>query len=141
MFKCLEKYRLELKWDSVTIVDGAIATIKRPRFTGPALQMASVIAPKDSIHIDVTKQNNVLIGTWDIITFSWDGIESQTAEEVVFSKGLFQSVEIGRVKKLNKDDFFVIDTQNHEDAKHMFHLVYDAVLVNGARCPYDYKRV
>lgn len=135
-----EKYKLVLSWDRIDVVDDNLAVLHGARFSGPALLEAAKLQDSDSIDIDLTSQHVDLIGTWNVVTFSWSGVNYSGDGTVVFSHATLRSPEIGKVRGFSNTDRFVINTEDHEESKHPFVFVYTAYIEGADSQPYNYKR-
>ncbi len=139
-FKCREKYKLILSWESVEYKSDSLAFLARPKFSGPALTIAARITDNDSIDLDITSQHVLLINSWDIVKFSWGRVITQDCKEVVFDHGTLTSPEATKVRLFKDSDRLLIDTENHEDEKHALNFVYRCVVSTDDCAVYDYKQ-
>jgi hypothetical protein len=70
----------------------------------------------------------------------YDKVLKQTKQEVLFDKATLSSSNLVKVKLFRDSDKLMIDTEKHEDNKHIFNLVYASVLVREDTEQYDYSR-
>ena len=55
--RILNKYRLELRWDTVEYPEADVAVLKGAYFTGPVLKEAAQIQGDDQLMLDMTYQH------------------------------------------------------------------------------------
>jgi hypothetical protein len=139
-----ERYRLELKWDSIERVNGIITNVHNARFCGPALRIAHKIQPHNNILLDLTPQ---VFNTKDFsaikgLNYYWSKF---VWEKVMYCDGLaflgdtrFESQFISNDISLKNTDYVVINTEKHEEKTHVYHVVYDAQVVNREGKVYKY---
>lgn len=140
MFKCIDKYKLFLSWDVIKYVDDTTAVLYGASFSGPALKIAGKIQDNDSIVLDVTSQNVVVLDSWDMVNLSWNKVIKQTAQEAKLDSATLVSNNLVRIRLLNNNDKILINTEKHEDKVHIFNLVYAAVVVKSDAEQYDYSK-
>lgn len=127
-FRVSERYRLEVHWDKVIYDQEGVAKLISCRFTGPALKDAAKISDNDFISLDFAKQYIVFVPSYYIAKLSWKQVQ-QTSTVANLSDALLTNRQVNSVPKLNDDDYIVIDTKDHEDSKHDFHLTYPSYLI------------
>ena len=135
-----KKYKLFLSWSSVEYKNDNTVYLHEPRFTGPVLKEAAKIEGDDSIKLDLSLQYIKTISSWEIATLSWGRVLSQTSAEVIFDYAIIKSDQLVKVKLLSDNDSIMIDCEKHEDEKHQYNLVYDAVVINSDNGPYENLR-
>ncbi len=121
----LTKYRLELHWDSVEIVEDDRAVLKGAYFTGPVLSDAAQINDDDQLTLDMTKQHAILAPKEDYYqaVLKWKGVDYK--DDKVFLKEVWlRGKYVNSLEKLENDDWILIDCREHEEANHPFLLVY-----------------
>lgn len=130
----LESHKLILRWDNIQY-EGEIAIFDGASFSGPVLQIAERIEPKDSIRLDFTEQNMVnpifVPQHYYIATLSWDNAE-YILDQVVLRGTRLEHAKVGSLKNLYKDMSLMIDCSKHEIHSHYKFLVYSAWVVNSA---------
>ena len=139
-----ERYKLELRWDNVERINGIITKVNNARFTGPALKIAHKIQPFNSITLDLTPQHintkefkNVKGLNYYWSKFVWK--EVMYCDNTVFlGNTVFESQFISNDISLKSTDFIIINTEQHEEKVHVYHLVYDSVVVNREGKVYKY---
>ena len=136
----LERFRLFLSWDSVEYKNDNTAVLKNARFTGPVLKEIESMRDNDNIRLDLSFQYIEAVGSWSIATLSWKQIRSHRASEISLGDCTIDSSELTRANLLSSVDKLLIDTENHVEAKHRFHLVYPAIMINREDVPYAYKK-
>jgi len=126
-----EKYKLEIHWNKALYENEGLCKLQDAYFSGPALSMAQKINSNDHINIDFFKQYFIVIKNvyvakleWGEVVYNKDG--TVTLKDAVIS----HSTELNKVPKLGHTDYLVIDTEQHEEATHAFHLVYESFVVN-----------
>jgi len=132
-----EKYKLFLSWDSVEYKNDELVYINKPIFTGPVLKEVAKIQDNDSINLDLSLQYVKTISSWEIAKLSWGKVLKQATNEVIFDYAIIKSDQLVKVKLLSNNDSMVIDTEKHEESKHQFNLVYDAIILKCDNEPYE----
>ena len=125
-----EKYKLYVCWNNVEYLGNSIIRLSGARFFGPALKIAAHINDNDSISLDVTSQCIEVLNGWEIATLRWGSVASQTASEVSLNDAVLVSDKIAASRLLSRGDRLLIDTENHEDDKHIFNFVYKTKIIN-----------
>lgn len=130
-FLLAEQYRLELHWSKAVYEKNGLCRLENAFFSGPALQIANEINLNDSINIDFYKQYIIFVKNVYVAKLSWGEVVYNKDNTVSLKNAsLMHDTELNKVPKLRNTDFIVIDTQNHEEAIHHLHLVYDSYVVN-----------
>lgn len=135
-----EKYKLFLSWSGVEYKDDNTVYLYDPVFTGPVLKEIAKINDNDAIRLDLSLQYVKTISSWEIAVLSWEKVLKQDVNEVIFSRAEIKSDQLTRIKLLSANDSIMINTENHEDEKHTYNFVYDAVVLKADNEPYDTMR-
>ena len=117
-------YRLELRWSEIDKKSDFECLLKEAYFFGPALKKADKIEAPNYLTIDLTPQFFELItGGYYFVTLIWESVEYKD-DKVFLGNAKLSSSGESNLKDLNQSDFFIIDTKDHEDEKHLYNLVY-----------------
>ncbi len=126
-----ERFKLELHWQEALYEIEAECCLKGAYFSGPAMQMAQEINQIDSMMLDLYSQYLHLVKGAYVLTLSWKGvIYDGIGKAFLKDAKLTKNEELNTVPILNNNDYFVIDTRDHEASIHHFHFLYKSVLVN-----------
>ena len=125
----LSKYRLELHWESLEKNDDNLCFLYGAYFFGPALKIAQKINPHDNITLDLTPQYSKLITNYYFLTLSWNEVEYKD-NKVYLKNTILKGDFVNNVSTLSNVDFIYIDTELHENEKHLYNLVYPSKIVN-----------
>ena len=121
--RVLNKYRLELHWDTAEYPEDDIAVFKGAYFSGPVLTDAAKINDNDQLIIDMTLQHSIHIPEYYQATLRWGKVGYQ-GDKVFLKEATLQGKYVNSVETLGATDWILIDCKEHEEAKHPFHLVY-----------------
>ncbi len=138
-FRIAEKYRLEIRWKKAIYEQEGLARLEKCYFTGPVLKEVNQINQEDHMNLDFSNQYIIFVPSYYIGRLSWKGA-NQTPEAIYLTDVLFKNKYINSVPKLNNDDYIVIDTKNHEEEKHHFHLTYPSYLIRFDGELYKFER-
>jgi len=127
-FRVAEKFRLEVHWNKIVYEQNEVAKILGCYLSGPAVKEAAKMNEVDSISLDFANQYIVLLPYYYVAKLSWNGI-NQMPEKIVLFNTVLENKHITSIPKLQDTDYIVIDTQDHEDAKHFFHPTYSSYLI------------
>lgn len=128
-FNISERYRLEVHWKSLEIVEGTVL-FEGAYMCGPVLAQLSKINPNDSIRLDFKDQYVLVINNFFAPKLSWTSVTYANDIIELGDAILEDTSNLSRIPKINKTDCIIIDTENHEDDKHMYNLVYTSFIVN-----------
>lgn len=133
-----QKYKLELHWEFIHYHNDNTAVLQEAYFTGPALKIAEKIQAPDKILLDMTPQHLVVLGTYYVVRLYWD--EVNYIDDKVYLKGArLTNTYLKELHKLCDSDYIQIDTSNHEEEKHPYHLVYESKVMRKEGTPYKYE--
>lgn len=124
-----EKYRLEVKWDSVEYKDG-ICIFSNAYFTGPVLSFSEKIEPNNSMELDFFKQYFVLVDNVYIGKLSWGEVVYEEGKVLLKDCTLSHKSELHKVPKLLSSDTLIIDCKLHERETHAFYPTYKTYVSN-----------
>lgn len=119
----IEKYRLELHWETVEYNSDEVAVLKGAYFRGPVLQDAAKLRENDELILDMTTQHLVFIPDYYQATLNWKGVQYQ-GNQIFLKEAWIRGKHINSVETLSDTDWLLIDCREHEEVKHPFHLVY-----------------
>lgn len=128
-FSVSERYRLELHWSKAKYELDQEAILKGCYFSGPVLSEVFKLNQEDYIDLDFAGQYILFANFYYISRLSWKGV-NHTPEKIKLSNVILKSKNLNVVPKLKNSDYIVIDTQSHEDQKHLYNLVYPSYLIH-----------
>jgi len=127
-FKVADRYRLELHWTNVSYDQDQIAILTGCYFSGPVVKDVAQLNQIDSMDLDFSNQYLIFTNLYYIAKLSWVGVR-HTPDKIFLGESTLKNKNLNVVPKLNTNDYIIIDTQNHENEKHNFMLVYPSFLV------------
>lgn len=130
--RILNKYRLELHWDSVEYNRDDVAVLKNAYFEGPVLKEAAQLNEDDSLVLDMTNQHMIFIPDFYQSTLWWKGVVYKD-DRIYLKEAHIKGKYVNSIETLKDTDWVLIDTQEHEQATHVFHLVYWAEVRNSEK--------
>lgn len=133
-----EKYRLEIHWKKVKYEVDQIALIEGCYLSGPVLKEAVKLNDQDFIDLDFVNQYLVFVDNYYIARLSWNSVEYRS-EKILLRGVKLENRNLNAVPKLNKHDYIIIDTKDHEEEIHMYHFVYPAYLIRKDGTFYDFR--
>lgn len=133
-----EKYRLEIHWKKVKYEVDQIALIEGCYLSGPVLKEAVKLNDQDFIDLDFVNQYLVFVDNYYIARLSWNSVEYRS-EKILLLGVKLENKNLNAVPKLNKHDYIIIDTKDHEEEIHMYHFVYPAYLIRKDGTFYDFR--
>jgi len=140
MFNLPEKFSLILRWRSVSYNTKGVCRFQDAYFSGPVLQIASVINPNDSIMVDFYSQYLYLVNNVFIGKLSWGNVVYVDGDNKVCLKDAYlgHSTELNKVPKLGDNDWFLIDTADHVADIHQYNLVYKTYVMKESKDLYRF---
>lgn len=136
-----EVYKLELHWGKVLRPKAGIMHLTEAYFSGPALAQANKINDSDYIQLDFISQLITLVRSLYIAKLSWGEVIYNKNNTITLKSAIIEyDPEIKGIPNLKAKDYLVIDTENHESEKHMYHMLYPAYVVNADSELYTYGR-
>ena len=136
-YLCREKYRLELHWDKISYRNDKEAVLEGAYFCGPVFNDAAKIEAPDFIDLDLTPQLLAVFDSYYIIRLAWKGVR-YAAGKVFLEEAVFINDYLKSIHKFEHGDCIFINTENHEEEKHPYHLVYESQVIRGNKEPYKY---
>jgi len=127
-FRISEKYRLEIHWDKVTYNRDGVAKLEGCYMSGPAVKEVDQMNESDGIVLDFATQYIIFTRYYYVAKLSWNGV-NQTLEKIDLLNTVLESKHINSIPKLEDNDYIVVDTKDHEDAKHQMSLNYKSYLI------------
>lgn len=128
-FRIAEKYRLELRWEKVVYEKDSVAELSGCYLSGPALKEVAQMNENDGIVLDFATQYKVFVQYYYVAKLVWQGVKHDV-DKIYLSGVTLSNRYLNSIPKLNDDDYIVIDTKDHEDAKHQINLSYKSYLIN-----------
>lgn len=122
-----EQYELYLEWTTLEYVTGAIKFNKSLLY-GPALKNAQRIQENDNMKLDFSAQNFIVIPdpSFNVATLKWQGVNYLRDDVVELKDCVLEYTNIGLLKNLTPDNFFIVDCERHEERVHAKYLTYIA---------------
>ena len=129
-FGVAENFRLEIYWSKVIYKKEGEASLAGCYLTGPVIKEIDQMEQKDSIALDFGNQYCIFVPQYYVARLSWKGVVHTPTKIYLDNVVLFNKF-INSIPNLNDDDFIVVNTKDHTDTKHEYHLMYPAYLING----------
>lgn len=127
-FMISEKFRLDIRWEEVKYKTEGVAIIKNCYLCGPVLKEVVQLNEKDHISLDFVNQYVILVKNFYIATLYWEGIK-YSLDKIFLNKARLENRNINAVPNLKKDDYIAVDTKDHNEENHMYHLTYPAYVL------------
>lgn len=127
-FRISEKYRLEIHWNKAIYEKGGVAKLEGCYLSGPAIKEVAQMNESDRIVLDFSTQYMVFVKYYYVAKLSWNGV-NQAVDKIYLSNVTLSNRYLNSVPKLNDTDYIVIDTKDHEDAKHQMSMSYKSYLI------------
>ncbi len=128
-FGVAERYRLEIYWSKAVYKKEGEAILVGCCMAGPVIKEIDQMEQEDSISLDFSNQYRIFVPQHYIVKLSWKGV-SHTPTKIYLDNVILSNKFTNSVPKLNDNDFIVVDTKDHTDTKHEYHLTYPAYLVS-----------
>ncbi len=121
----LQKYRLELRWNSVEYPTDDLAILKDAYFTGPVLKDSAQLRDDDELILDMTSQHVIFTPMDDYYhgTLHWKGVEYR-GDCIFLKEANIRGKYVNALETLEDNNWILIDCIQHEEEKHPFNLVY-----------------
>lgn len=139
-FRIAEKFILEIHWDNASYEQDGLAKLSGCYFSGPVLKEVNQLNEKDSMNLDFGNQYSIFVKHYYVAKFSWEGIRI-TSEKIFLSNVFLKNKNVNSVPKLNDDDYILVDTKDHTDTTHQYHLIYPSYLIRFDGDKYDFARL
>lgn len=136
----MDSYLLMVKWVDVEydVLDDSLIRLKGTYFSGPVLKYASKIQPNDNINLDFTAQYCSRIEDYYIANLKW--VDVKYMGGIVYLNDCYLKCKYKDIlPKIKNDDFFVVDTSQHEEDTHAFFFNYYAELYSAFGEAYDFR--
>lgn len=136
-----EEFRLEIHWDGTLYDKEGCCKLLGAYFSGPALKIAQQISDKDHLMLDLYSQYLVLVRGAYVVKFEWEGVTYKLDENKVILNNCYitHTEDLNIVPKLQKNDYFVIDTSDHSPSTHQYSLVYKTILIKEDHSRYKFN--
>ncbi len=126
--KIKEKYMLGLRWSDIDKNKEGVCSLFGACFFGPVVKDAK-INDNDSIVIDFTPQYSKIVSKYYFVTLKWGSIN--IAREKIYLQDTYLVGDfVSSISKIDKTDYILIDTEDHEEDVHIFSLVYKGYVLN-----------
>lgn len=137
-FMMTERYKLEVHWKKVKYEVDQIALIEGCYLSGPVLKEAAKLNDQDYIDLDFVNQYSIFMDHYYIARLSWNNVGYR--HEKIFLRGAkLENINLNVVPKLNRHDYIIVDTKDHEEENHMYHFVYPAYLIRKDGMLYNFR--
>ena len=127
-FRIAEQYRLEVHWEKAIYEKDGIAKLEGCYLSGPAIKEVAHMSEGDTIVLDFATQYIVFVKYYYVAKLSWVGV-NHLLDKIYLSGVTLSNRHLNSVPKLNDNDYIVIDTKDHENAKHQMSLTYKSYLI------------
>jgi hypothetical protein len=127
-FSVSERFRLEIHWKKVIYNQEGIAEFTGCYLSGPVIKEVAEMNQKDVIALDFGNQYVVFTPNYYVARLSWEGVR-HTPHRIYLDNAILKNKFLNSVPNLNYNDYIIVDTKNHEDDKHQYHLSYPAYLI------------
>jgi hypothetical protein len=114
----LNKYRLELHWNSVLYKEETVAILKGAYFSGPVLQDALQLEDEDNLTLDMTEQHLLFppMGDFYHATLNWKGVQYR-GDKIFLKEACIKGKYINSLEPLENKDWILIDCKEHDTKK------------------------
>ena len=127
-FSISEKFRLEVHWNISVYDQDGVAKLEGCYLSGPVLKEIAEMEQKDTIALDFGNQYVVFTPNYYVAKLSWEGAR-HTPHKIYLDNVVLKNKFLNSVPNLSDTDYIIVDTKNHEDDKHQYHLSYPAYLI------------
>ncbi len=126
--KIKEKYKLGLRWSGLDKNKEDVCSLFGACFFGPVVKHA-IIKDSDSIVMDFTPQYSKIVSKYYFVTLRWGS--ANLSREKIYLRDVYLTGEcVSKLSNIDKTDYILIDTEDHEEEVHMFNLVYRGWVLN-----------
>jgi hypothetical protein len=136
-FRIAEKFRLEIHWEKAIYEKDSIAKLEGCYLSGPAIKEVLQMNENDGIVLDFAIQYVVFVKYYYVAKLVWQGVKHDV-DKIYLSNVTLSNRYLNSVPKLNDNDYIVIDTKDHENAKHQMNLSYKSYLIKSDGELYDF---
>ena len=133
-----EKYKLEVHWSKAVYDQEDTAKLEGCYLSGPVIKEVAEMNQKDVIALDFGNQYVVFVPNYYVAKLSWEGVR-HTPSKIYLDNAILKSKFLNSVPNLNDNDYIIVDTKNHEDEKHQYHLSYPAYLIKFEGEVYNFR--
>ena len=137
-FNISEKFKLAIHWNKVVYAQEGVAKLEGCYLSGPVIKEVSEMNKKDAIALDFGNQYVVFVPNYYVAKLSWEGVR-HTPSKIYLDNVILQNKFLNSVPNLNDDDYIIVDTKNHEDDKHQYHLSYPSYLIKFEGEVYNFR--
>lgn len=136
-FRISERFRLEVHWNKAFYGKEGEVFLENCYLDGPVIKQVGPMNNKDSINLDFVSQYIIFIKSFYIVNLSWDGL-TRISDKIYLNNAVLKNTNLSVLPKLRRNDYIVIDTENHEDEKHNYNMNYTSYLVSGDGTLYNF---
>ena len=113
VLRILDKYRLELHWNSVTYNREDVAIFEGAYFCGPVFKDAEKLRDEDELIVDMTDQHQILIPEYYQAVLRGKGVEYER-DRVFLKEAFLRGKHVNAVETLGNNDWLLIDCTAHD---------------------------
>lgn len=115
----MNKYRLELHWDSVSYDKDDVAVLKGAYFSGPVLKDAVELQQEDRLTLDMTDQHLIFPPMADFYhaVLNWKGVVYK-GDKIFLKEAFIKGKYINSIETLENKDWILIDCKEHDTKKY-----------------------
>jgi len=115
----MNKYRLELRWTSVSYNEEDVAVLKGAYFSGPVLNDAVELQQEDKLTLDLTEQHLIFPPMADFYqaVLNWKGVEYR-GDKIFLKEAYVKGKYINSIETLENKDWILIDCKEHDTKKY-----------------------
>ena len=137
-FSVSERFRLEIHWKKVIYDQEGVAKLEGCYLSGPVIKEVAKMEQKDTISLDFGNQYVIFTPNYYVARLSWEGVR-HTPHRIYLDNAILKNKFLNSVPNLNYNDYIIVDTKNHEDDKHQYHLSYPAYLIKFGGEIYNFR--
>ena len=139
--KILHMSSLWLKWKKIINTGSGLVELSDIELTGPVLSDCLKLEINGYLLLDLTLHFIIIIPEPYIVKLEWEGLVSQTENEVKIKKIILHDGKLGLLNKLKKKDKILIDCAGHhtdDENRGKYRTTYTSILFNEFGEPYDF---
>jgi hypothetical protein len=137
-FGVAERFRLEIYWSKAIYKKEGETSLVGCYLIGPVIKEIDQMEQEDSIALDFGNQYRIFVPQYYVARLSWKGVV-HTPTKIYLDNVVLSNKFTNSIPNLNDDDFMVVNTKDHTDTKHEYHLMYLAYLINNEGELYNFR--
>lgn len=137
-FSISERFRLEMHWSKAVYDQDGTAKLEGCYLGGPVIKEVAEMNQKDVIALDFGNQYAVFVPNYYVAKLSWEGVR-HSPSKIYLDNAILKNRHLNSVPNLNYNDYIIVDTKNHEDDKHQYHLSYPSYLIKFEGEVYNFR--